>query len=222
VIRRRVEFDLLSAWAGLRLRAGRGEPGPAAGPIVSTVARVPADVTLRLRASLEEMAARWPEHYHYPLETIHMTVLTLAVPPESARPQAWREALCELVESEPSFEVTARGFGVSPETVFVQLFPHGPVLGRVRRRLGALADPTAPPRRQSHPLLRSLFFGHLAFANVVRFRGPVDTGLLDFVAARRRVDVARFTVREVELVVTDKLFSRAGTTVLERCALPSR
>ena len=60
---------------------------------------------------------------------------------------------------------------------------------------------------------------NLAHVNVIRFSGLVTTGFIKEVARFRRIHFGRWTVREVELVRSDKLLSREGSHVIERIPL---
>ncbi len=58
-----------------------------------------------------------------------------------------------------------------------------------------------------------------AFVTVARFRAPVQPALVDAAGGMRRVPFGRFTVGEIELVSTDKLFSPRNTTTRRRYGL---
>jgi hypothetical protein len=60
---------------------------------------------------------------------------------------------------------------------------------------------------------------NLAHVNVVRFSGGVTTKFVREVSHFRRIHLGRWTVREVELVRSDKLLSREGSHVIERIPL---
>jgi hypothetical protein len=60
---------------------------------------------------------------------------------------------------------------------------------------------------------------NLAHANVVRFSDLVTMRFIKEVSRFRRTHFGRWTVREVELVRSDKLLSREGSHVIERISL---
>jgi hypothetical protein len=111
-----------------------------------------------------------------------------------------------------------RGLNVSPTTVFAQVISHDRTFSSLRGSLRRLAR-----RSVSHPgsvssfgvVVRDL----LPHANIVRFLGRVTPNFLDEVSRSRQVRIGWWTVREVELVRTDRLLSREGTQVLKRIPL---
>ena len=210
----------LAARRRLRLRSSgrfgrdRGDLGTPA--YLTTVIRLPEHVTRGVLDALAPLSTSHPTHHHYPPEAIHLTVLGLGGHPLEGHGARTRVALA--LKGRRPFEVRVRGLGLSPSTVFVKLYPRGPELSRMRRALRAM-EPAAGGgplalRRPLAPLVR-----RLAFANVVRFAGPVDPALVTAVQRLDGHDFGAFWVREVELVRADKVLSPASTTVLERYPL---
>jgi hypothetical protein len=109
------------------------------------------------------------------------------------------------------------GLNLSPTTIFAQVFPHDHVFHSLRRHLGAVAEQRAD-RSSSERLLDGLARS-LAHANLVRFSSVITAGLIKEISRFRWTYFGRWTVREVELVRSDKLLSREGTYVIERIPL---
>lgn len=224
-LRERLVFRVawLAGKAWLRLPTGRAfhtlpPSGPDAAVYRPVVVRLRRNIAASITSALARLREHGPQHFYYPPESMHVTIqalgpLLLDGPDSAARLAALRT----LIGSYPSFDLTVCGLNVSPGTVFAQVIPHGPELGKFRKEVRALHG--------SHPQLhlasslgvfaRTL----LPHANVVRFSGPVTASFLDELSRSRREYFGRWTVREVELVRTDRLLSREGTQVLERIPL---
>ena len=168
---------------------------------------------------LERLREHGPHHYYYPADAMHVTVLVLdGFLPDGSDAAARFADLRTIIGSYPSFDLTLRGLNVSPTTLFAQVIPHDRTFGRLRGRLRRLAK-----RSASQPGSVSSFGGVvrdlLPHANIVRFSGGVTPNFLEEVSRYRQVRIGSWTVREVELVRTDRLLSREGTQVLERIPL---
>ena len=98
--------------------------------------------------------------------------------------------------------------------IFAQVIPGNRTFGGLHEGLKALNS--GPSKGDGiGVILRDM----LPHANVVRFSGRVSADYLREVARSRREWFGRWTVREVELVRTDRLLSRGGSRVLERFPL---
>jgi 2'-5' RNA ligase len=226
--RERLGFRL--AWlvgsTRLRLSAGGGShalppSGADAASHHSVIIRLPESVAASVAPILERLREHGPHHYYYPADTIHVTVRVLEGSLPGGPDAAARFAdLRTIVGSYPSFDLTLRGLNVSPTTVFAQVIPHDRTFGRLRgslrRRLARRSSVSQPGSVSS---LGGVVRDLLPHANVVRFSGGVTPNFLDEVSRSRQVRIGRWTVREVELVRTDRLLSREGAQVLERTPL---
>jgi 2'-5' RNA ligase len=172
---------------------------------LTSIARLPAEVAARLEPALARLRKRDPQHHYYPVDTLHVTIRNL----DSLSADA-RTAAGAAIASHPSFELTARGLSLSPQTVFAAVRPVDGTLRALRRELALLAGGSAGR------------FPDLAFANIVRFSGRVSREFVSELAALRRIDLGSWRVTEVELVRTDRLLSREGTEVLERISLGAK
>jgi hypothetical protein len=93
--------------------------GPAAAVHLTTIVRLPATVTAALAPTLDRLRAVGPR-YHYPPETMHVTVQNLdALGPAAPLP----DGLVELVAARAPFRLAVRGLGVGPGAVFALALP---------------------------------------------------------------------------------------------------
>jgi 2'-5' RNA ligase len=174
--------------------------------LLTTVVRLPAELAEPLAEAAAPLRCAQPEHYVYPADSIHLTILALG---DAAGAE---DEIRSIADRRRPFAVDVHGLNVSRSTVFAELYPRGSGLESLRRELHrALATPQAPPLRW----LRQ----RLAHANIVRFAAPVDRRLIAEVAKLRARCFGRFEVTEIELVRADKVLSSGGTRVLRRFPL---
>ncbi|MEZ5120346.1 MAG: hypothetical protein R2736_02005 [Solirubrobacterales bacterium] len=183
-----------------------------AGENVSLVVAVPGEVAARLARVAVDVAGG--EQLAYAAGAMHLTVLNL---------DPWRRvggdaealvagALDAAARCAP-FEARVRGLNLAPSIVFAQVFGDG--LGRLRRAMVAALDSVAPGRFLPWgPALAGEDAGHVT---VVRFTGPVSTGLLDRVAARRSLELGTFAASELEVVWLRAKTPRSGDVRRRSC-----
>jgi hypothetical protein len=195
-------------------------------PAVHTamVARLPESITTTLNEVITELKLRNPAHYYYPTDTMHLTVQNLDHARQRCSNQSeWLTQLRSNIASCQPFVVRAKGLGVSSSTVFVQLFPEDDSISELRQKLanGTSSSGTfrASSKTTAAELFRSRLFRHLAFVNIVRFSGPISLPFVQEVARRHASYFGRFTIKQLEVVLTDKLLSPAGTLTIDRISL---
>jgi hypothetical protein len=81
----------------------------------------------------------------------------------------------------------------------------------LQRRITPSANPPYGPS--------DLLFRRLAFANLIRFSGAVSLPFIREISRYRTTSFGSFCVEALELVQTDRLFSDAGTTTIDRVPL---
>ena len=181
----------------------------------TVVIRPPAHVVQSVAPLLERLRAFGPHHYYYPPDSMHVTIGGVRWFLGDGSNAADRRAeLRALIGSYPSFDLTLRGLNVSPGTVFAQVIPHSRTLRALREDLRML-DRRAGGASGFGSYVRAL----LPHMNIVRFSGRVTADFLDEVSRSRQVWFGRWTVREVEVMLTDTLLSAEGRQVLERIPL---
>jgi hypothetical protein len=109
------------------------------------------------------------------------------------------------------------GLNLSPTTVFAQVFPHDHTFHSLRKHLGEFAERSVD--QSSSERIVDGVARNLAHANVVRFSDLVTREFIKEISRFRWTYFGRWTIREVELVRTDKLLSREGLHVIERIPL---
>ncbi len=223
----RLGFRLLWLVGSTRLRFSRGTrttptlppSGPGAAIYQTTVIRLPPNVAAGVAPALKRLREHGPQHYYYPADTMHVTVLTLGrFLPDGPDATDHLAELRSAIASYPSFDLSVCGLNVSPTTVFAQIIPHDRTLRALRRDLREIAKRSVPQIGDANifgVVARDL----LAHANVVRFSGRVTAEFLEELSRFRQAQFGRWTVREVEVVQTDKLLSREGTRIIERMPL---
>jgi hypothetical protein len=188
-----------------------------AAPILTTVIRLPPETARSVHAATKALRDVPPEHYHYPPETLHVTVRNLDRVAGVERSELVSRLVAAVASIDP-FEIVLRGLNLSPSTAFVQVAGCGRAMKSIRAAVAGEAQEADRPGvlwRAAGDLLWS----GLAFSNVVRFRQPVSRSLTREVSRLRHTSIDRFVVREIELVQTDKLLSVSGTQIVSRLAL---
>jgi 2'-5' RNA ligase len=207
----------------LRVSAGRithelPPLGPDAGVHLAAIIRVPSCVASSVVPALERLRQHDAHHHYYPPETMHVTVRKLGYSPSDDPGIVDRLAKLRLiVGSHPSFDLAMWGLNLSPTTVFAKIVPHDRTFRSLRRHLGGIADRSVG--QSSSEWLVDAAARNLAHANVARFSGLLTPGFLREVSRFRWTYFGRWTVREVEIVRSDRLLSRGGSHVIERMPL---
>ena len=182
---------------------------------LTIIARLPEPVTTALSEVTAELKLRNSAHYYYPPETMHFTLQNLDdVRWRCSDHFEWLAQLRSDLQSYQPFVVRARGLGVSSSTVFVQLFPENNSISELRYKLLG--------GRSALRGFRTRAFRHLSFANIVRFSGPISLPFVQEVARRYAFFFGGFTIRQLEVVLTDKVLSAAGTQTIDHISLGNR
>jgi 2'-5' RNA ligase len=221
ILGQRIGFQLawLASSSWLRLSAGRTTHVlPPSGPDVAVhqaaVIRLPSRVASSVMPALEGLRQHEPHHHYYPPKTMHVTVCKLGhFASDDPGAATCLSELRQILASHPSFDLTMWGLNLSTTTVFAQVFPHDKAFHLLRRHLGAVAERSVD--QSSKQRLLDGAARNLAYSNVVRFSGVVTTGFIKEISRFRWTHFGRWTVREVELVRSDKLLSREGSYVIE-------
>jgi hypothetical protein len=229
----RISFDALqfgALWligtAALSLSAVRRQhhilpaSGPNAAVHLSLVARLPQQPSSGIGKVLAELERHHPSHHYYPSDTVHVTIRNFDDMKDVDRPELITR-LRHCIGSLRPFGLTGRGLGVSPNSVFLQLFPEDDSLWELRQQLIRSTQDLSRARKSTAGpgMFRDLLFRRVAFANLIRFSGPLSGSFIRAIARHRTTSFGRFAVEALELVQTDRLFSAAGTTIIDRMPL---
>jgi hypothetical protein len=192
---------------------------PPSGPEVashhSVIIRPPRHIVSSVASTLERLREVGPNHYYYPADSMYVTVCSASrFISDSSNSATHLAELRAVIGSHPSFDLALCGLNVSPSTVFAQVIPHGRTLRILREGL-RMPGPQSGEVSAFGVYVRDL----LPHVNIVRFSGHAIAGFLKEVSRSRQACFGRWTVREVEVVRTDTMFSREGSQVLERFPL---
>ncbi|MEH2504376.1 hypothetical protein V1290_003187 [Bradyrhizobium sp. AZCC 1578] len=213
------------ATASLRLSGRRGQihalPPMGSAAHFTLIARMPAVADTQVGQILAELQRVSPSHHYYPADTVHVTIRNLdeAAREECDRPSLFRR-IRGLVADSGSFALKGKGLGVSPNSVFLQLYPEDQGLADLRRKLSIATSDGDHRRREGLGILddlaRRYLFDKMAFATLIRFSGPVTPAFLAEIARHRETDFGTFPIDAFEIVRTDKFLSSTGTEIIAR------
>jgi hypothetical protein len=227
-------FDPAAAYADVwrryshNLKEGRGKvdlDGPE-GPIYTLVSRLPGHVGGAALEALGSTSVDWSPHYTYPLPEVHVTILfitpylALEREMETAEEERVVRSACaplrRVFDRHPPLRFEAAGLNLFATTVFLQLLQQVPAAPRRLRHELASSLKSQAGDVTARADYESTLAWDLAFANLVRFRRPATPEVVSAVSSLRNVHFGEITLREVELVRTDKLLSKAKTKTIER------
>lgn len=181
------------------------------------VARLPTGIATALVDVLKPLRRKFPDHYFYPADTIHLTLLDVSPLIEdgdlSRIPLAAVNAFSLLereLHDQPPLKLRLQGLGLFPTTIFGQLLDLEGRITYLRERVSELL------RRETGAVLRPAVAPGLVFANLVRYSAVPATAVVDEVSAFRERPRLSFEVANFEVVTTDKVLSRRCTTVHAR------
>jgi hypothetical protein len=184
------------------------------------VSRLPKPASTLLSNFMAQLSAQDPGHYYYPITDYHFTLLDISpVVLDGNFGHLSSEAvsaICTLAKSmsvERPLCLSARGLGVFPTTVFLQLLD---IDGRVTELRNMVKRIIAD--ELSITLMPPLV-SDIVFANTVRFCQIPSVSVFEFVSAAREVPAFEFAANEFEVVSTDKALSETATIVHKRIRL---
>lgn len=183
-------------------------------------------LTLRIRPSrlvahqiwqqVAELQQKNPLHYFYPIEELHITVMTVvSCYPSYCFDHELLSAYCSVIERAISniqrFTISLEGVTASPACVMVQGFPQDNTLEQIRENLRREFSQSA--LEQS---LDRRYVNKLAHLTAVRFKNSeLDvTTLLQWLLQNRNRSFGKFEVSTLELVLNDWYHRGTRTTIL--------
>jgi 2'-5' RNA ligase len=190
-------------------------------PHFTLVARLPQVHNTAIGEIVAKLRRKYPSHHYYPSETIHLTIKNLdSIGFDNIERIELLNQLRNCIESCGPFFMQGKGLGVSPNSVFLQLFPEDHSLANLRRKLSSLDQRNDRISKQTvFDMLLTALFRELAFANLVRFSGSLSTSLIRDIGRYRSTCFARFPIEVLQVVQTDKLLSNAGTKIISQFTL---
>ena len=192
------------------------EPAAGAPQLITTVVRLPEPLAQAIHDHLRTLFRHHPEHHIYPVSTIHISISGFTVRADFDL-LIIENAVEEALSHTSPFSIELLGLSLSPSTVLIQALPHDDAIAGIRQRISFVLQDKEPHLR---PRSRPFPSQHIAFANVLRFLGPIDAPtLLRDVKRLKDHEFGRFKVQEIQLVRTDKFLSDQGTEILRPFSL---
>jgi hypothetical protein len=226
MLRFRVLRIVATTWLRLseRRRQIHALPPTGAATHCTLIARLPAVAGTQIGQIMADLQSLYPAHHYYPADTIHVTIRNLDdAAREECDPPSLFSKIRDLAEGSGPFILKGKGLGVSPNSVFLQLYPEDQGLTDLRRQLSTATNDRDRRRREGSGILgglaRRYLFEKMAFATLIRFSGPVTPAFLAEVARHRETDFGTFSITAFEIVRTDKFLSNAGTEIIARIAV---
>jgi hypothetical protein len=181
--------------------------------------RLPKKLNSRVALKVQELKlnSKFPRHYYQPTSQLHLTVLGfIPLETELKIDDIFRKKLVNLLnnslEKYSQFEITLRGVNVAPNSVFIQGFYDKNVLDNIRVDLIARIKKEKLGLDSDYMSSYNLGF---AWVNIARYLSRDIANLLREIRKLRNLEFGKFTVKKIELVVTDKYFSRKNTRVIK-------
>lgn len=172
---------------------------------LTSVVRLPTQLSARAAAMVRALPGSGRQ-YVYPSSDLHLTIAKLDRSRLSADDLV---TVCDTVGSRAApFPIELRGLAMTAQSVYLQAWDPTGSLWRLRKLVADAAgvDVDLPKRL-------------LGFVNVVRFSDPHIDDLRRAVRRHRARSVGAFTVRDFEVVRTDKVLSARATQILGPVAL---
>ncbi|MFT3800333.1 MAG: hypothetical protein QM766_03865 [Burkholderiaceae bacterium] len=188
------------------------------------VGRLPEELSSTIIEAVQPLRSASGEHYFYPASTIHVTVRNFDLLAQRLCSQeVVAEKVQEFISGFSEVRMRAKGLNVSPTTVFVQLFPCNKDFKSLRRGLNEMEGRQFAECSFGHLkkdlTAANLLMKNMAFANVMRFAGVLSPSVVKYVSVNRWRDFGEFSLRELELVSTDRYLSSSGTKIIKSFSL---
>ena len=172
---------------------------------VTLLARPVEGVLAKVDALLQDLKKIEPEQYYYPLEDIHLTIISLiscysGFEISKINQQDYIELASSCLKDINTFNIKFSGLTASPSSIMIQGFPEEATLEKLRNRLrSAFKSSTL---EQSIDKRYAISTAHLT---VVRFRKPVNNveGLMAVLEKYRKADFGTSSISRVHLVFND-------------------
>lgn len=188
---------------------------------VTLLLRPSISVQRRTKAFLDDLAALYPSQYFYPLEDLHVTVLSIVAGSELWRREmrqlaACREIIRRVLNQRRPFKIRFHGVTASPGCVMIQGFPASDELTRIREELRA-----ALGQAGLGGMLDRRFKVKAAHMTVIRFQdASADWQRLPSVLTEnRQTDFGETEVNRLQLIWGDWYASGATMRTLEEYPL---
>lgn len=163
------------------------------------------EVIKKVKVFLSELNAKEPSQYPYPVEQIHVTVLSIVSCIEGfqlgdIQVPKYLATLERSLDGIHSFGIEYKGVTASKSSIMIQGFPKGDTLELLRERLRANFQESG-----LHQTMDARYKLSTAHATVFRFRKPLDKpqAFADFLRQSRNRDFGCQKVTKLQLVYND-------------------
>ena len=185
---------------------------------VTLLTRPGEDVLARVNKLFEDLNGVEPEQYYYPLEDIHLTILSLiscysGFDLNKIKPQDYVELTLSCLEDINTFDIRFSGITASSSSIMIQGFPEEDTLDKLRNRLRSAFKRSA--LEQSIDKRYAISTAHLT---VVRFKKPVNDfeRLITILEKYREADFGVSSVSRIHLVFNDWYQRMSNTKELKQ------
>ena len=188
---------------------------------LSLLTKIPQEMHQLIAPKIQELKTKYPNQFFYPVDRIHLTVTGLiAVQENMTISDVLLEKLSAVLEDtlqkHSAFEVELDGLNITSSSVFIQGYYTNYTLDRIRKEIISNIQAENLELNLSH--LLSFDLGY-AWLTVMRFTDDDIPRLLEDIKEMRTFEFGKFTVNEIQLVITDKYFSQKKTKVVNSFCL---
>lgn len=159
----------------------------------------------RIASFLHHLQSIAPHQYYYPLEAIHITVLSViscyaGFKLDQIDIADYVDLIAPLVHETPSFDITFKGITASSSCIMLQGFPKDSQLEMLRNKLREKFK-----HAQLQQSLDQRYLLETAHSTVVRFKTPLqnETAFLHALLKYRASFFGTFEVKSIDLVYND-------------------
>jgi|GEM_PF-5747435 len=183
---------------------------------LTLLARTPKDLHQNISQIIQELGSKFPNQFFYPVERIHFTIIGLIPVKEKIEiSKGLLEKLIPLIKNTlhkyPAFEIELNGLNITPISVFIQGFYSDNILDNIRKELILKTKTENLGFNLDH---LSSFNLSYAWFTIMRFTDNEVSKLLVEVKKFRDFEFGKFMVQDIQLVTTDKCFSKKNTEVI--------
>jgi 2'-5' RNA ligase len=188
----------------------------------TTVVRLPKELAQRCAKLIQPLKEQFPDHYYYPAQDLHFTLLNLdALINANTAPAVdfafIADSLKQTIAGLPPLTLQLKGLGLFPTTIFAQVYDTSGTIELYRTAIRETVRKSLSLDIDVEPLVKDI-----AFVNLGRFKHTPEKEIVETVEAHRRTEIGTFTVDAIELVTTDRLLSKPNTTLNGAIRLEAR
>lgn len=178
--------------------------------------KIPNEFHKNISQKINELKLKFPDQFFYPVDRTHFTVIGLIqIKEKLVLGKKLLNKLIPLIKNVLSnyspFEVGLNGLNITPISVFIQGFYDENTLDTIRKDLISEIKKEDLGLDLNH--VSSYDLGY-AWSTIMRFTNKNVSELLGEIKKLRNFKFGKFTVKEIQLVTTDKYFSEKKTKII--------